>query len=141
MRALATSQAFGSTRIAGPACSLRRSAVFSLTGEPPEEAIGIPLRAGGRVGHPLRQIQDDVVKLGGGGFVHRLVQVVRRSMIAVRQPILVQLFLGRAGQVAELKRESRNAMPDEAVLVTTDEKIALRLLVGLHFDSDRARHR
>ena len=109
--------------------------MLDATGEAAEEAVGLPLRACAGVGDALDQIQNDLVELRRGGFVHGLIQIVGRSVITILQPILVQLFLGRPGQISELERQRRNALADETVLIAADEQIALRLLVGLHLDA------
>ena len=86
-----------------------RSGVASLPGgltafgEAAEEAIVVPLGPLVRVGHASQQRSDDVVELRGGFFVDRLIQVVGGLVIAVAQPVLVDLFFRRTEFIAELE--------------------------------------
>src|SRR5215472_2947206 len=118
----------------GAACARSRLCWTFLhaAGETAKEAVRLPLGASIGVSYALNQMQDDLVELRRGCLVHRLIQIVRRSMIAVFEPIFVKLFLGRSRQISELERERWNTLADEVVLIAPDEKIALRLLVGLY---------
>src|ERR1039457_7267822 len=109
--------------------------------KPPEKAVRVPLRPRGIVRHALDELQDHHIEFARRRFVHRLVEVVRGRVIAVLQPLLVQLLLRRPGHVAELERQRGHAAPDETVLIAADEQVALRLFVGLHLDPVRLRHR
>src|SRR5580700_9289821 len=105
------------------------------SGEAFEEALLVPMRTIGGVRHALAYIEQDAVELSGRGFVHRLVEIVGGRMIAVLQPILGQRLFGRPWEVAELERQRRHSLLNEAVLIAADEQIAIRLLIRLHLDS------
>src|SRR5260370_39367911 len=91
------------------------------TGEAAEEAIGFPLGTCIGVGDALDQMQNDLVELRGGGLVDRLIQIVGRSMIAILQPILVELFFRRPMQISELESQRRDALAEEVVLIAAEE--------------------
>ena len=79
-------------------------------------------------------------KLGGGREINGLVHVVLDAVVAIAVPGLEYFFFLAAGEVAERKGQGGNALLDEAVLVAADEAIAVRLLVGLHFDASGFGH-
>src|SRR5260370_3919136 len=100
----------------------------------PEKAVSLPLR-------PLRIVRDfyheqpdDVFVLACCCQVHRLVEIVRRRMVTVGQPVLVNLLLFRRGW-GNIQRQRRNAVTNEAVLVAADENISQRLRIGFDGNS------
>ena len=76
----------------------------------PEEAVCLPLRPLRIVRHSDHELPDDVFVLPGRREVDRLVEIVRRRMIAVGQPVLVQSAFPPAwsGQYPSPARECRD---------------------------------
>src|SRR6476660_7594679 len=89
----------------------------ALLDEAAEEAIGVPLRSIRRVRDALAEFQQDAVELRGGGFVDGLIQIVGGRVVAVLQPILRDLLLGRFVLVAEFERERGHTLANETVLI------------------------
>src|SRR5258708_31949463 len=111
----------------------QRSTGEALLCVTPEEAVWLPLRAVVVIGNANQQGSDDLFVLSGGGEVHRLVDVVGRRVIALRQPVFEDLHLRRAGFGSDAHDYRRHTVPYEVVLIAADEKIAQRLGVRLNF--------
>ena len=79
-----------------------RSCRLALAREPPEEAVRLPLRTLRRIGHAFGQFQNDPVESRRCGFVHGLIQIIRRSVVAILQPLLVQFLLRDPGKYPNL---------------------------------------
>jgi len=60
----------------------------------------------------------------GGYQVDRLVRVIGRCMIAIREPVLKDFLLGRAQFEADGCFDCGHTFLDEAVLIAADESIA-----------------
>src|SRR5437868_8040863 len=71
-------------------------------GETPEEARGLPARRLVGVCDVAREIEQQPRERRGCLEVQRLVQVVRRLVIALARPVLEPLRFGRAGRGADL---------------------------------------
>src|SRR5207302_6740285 len=112
-----------------------------FSGDPENEALALPQWPRAIIRDAPTQLHNDVVRLRGGGHVHRLISIVRWRVIASLEPLLVQLLFGRSLLIAELEGERGNALADEAVLVAADEQIAVGLFVGLNLHSRLLRHR
>src|SRR5208282_5300156 len=91
------------------------------------------------VGDVSEQGSDDLLVFRGGGEVYRLVHVVRGRVIALRQPVLENLYLGRSGLGSHTHGQRRYTVADEVVLITAHEKIAQRLGIGLNLHAERLR--
>src|SRR5271154_5200501 len=92
------------------------------------------------IGDIDQQGSDDLFVFGGGGEVHGLVHVVRGRMISLGQPVFENLHLGRSGLGSDTHGQRRYTMADEVVLITADEKIALRLGIRLNSYTERLRN-
>src|SRR5271165_5926869 len=114
---------------AGLLCRARRGAKAA------EEAAGLP---GGRlrgIRNAQRKSAQDRVELRGSGFIHGLAEVIAHRVIASCVPVAIDLLFRLARDEAEFEGDRRNTLLDEAVLITTDEAIAIGFLVGLHLDT------
>src|SRR5581483_6111246 len=89
--------------------------------EATEKTVLVPLRARRIVGDSFQQLLDNHVELRRSGLVYGLIQVVRRGVISILQPLLVDLFFGRAERIAEFECQRRNAVLNNAVLIATNE--------------------
>src|SRR5215468_303095 len=98
--------------------------------EPPEEAVSPPLRAFVAIGDDLRYAQVNAIEIRRRLKINRLLQIVRRRVIAFGAPAFDYLVLRRAFDKSDLQRSRRNAALDEAVLIAAREGIALRFRVG-----------
>src|SRR5438128_966614 len=108
----------------------------SRPGESSEETLGIPLRTLRRISDPLCECKQDMIELGGGSFVHRLLEIVGRGVVAVFQPFFMQLLLGRVWFVTEAEDQSGDSQANKAVLIGADEDVPVSLRVGLHLHSE-----
>src|SRR5207245_3771878 len=107
---------------------------------PPEKAIRFPLWSLGIVGNRDHQPANDVFILRSSRKLYRLIQVVRRGMIALCQPIFENLFLvWSAGIEAHSHRQRWNSTASKVVLITTNEYVPKRLGSGLHVNAVRLR--
>src|ERR1039458_4764361 len=79
-----------------PGSIVRREDIEALLRKPLEEAVRVPLRAFGTVGHRLRQRAQQVVEAAGALQIYRLFEVVGRRVVAFLQPDFRNLLLGRA---------------------------------------------
>src|SRR5580704_4258102 len=110
------------------------SSIASLR-ESPEKAIRVPLRPILRIGDLRAQIEQYPVEFRRRRRVHRLIQIVRRRMITVLQPVFRRSLLRRPRLITELERQRRHALTNETVLIAANEQIAVRLLIGLYGNS------
>src|SRR5580698_10899023 len=94
-----------------------------LLGKALEETVRVPARALGPVGHRLRQRPQQVVEASGALQIHGLLQVVGRRVVALLQPGLRNLLLGRSLVVAYLHGQRGDTAADKAVLVAADENV------------------
>jgi hypothetical protein len=62
--------------------------------------------------------------------IHRLLHVVRRLVVTLLRPSRIDCRLRRSRFEADLQRERRHSLPDEAVLVGSGKAIPLRLRIG-----------
>ena len=85
--------------------SVRSSSCRILRHKPPEEAVALPLRALRIVGHLDGQPLHDVFELARRRKVHRLIQIIRRRVISLRQPLLLGDRLRRSRHEAHLHRQ------------------------------------
>src|ERR1035438_8551409 len=69
-----------------PGSIVRREDIEALLRKPLEEAVRVPLRAFGTVGHRLRQRAQQVVEAAGALQIYRLFEVVGRRVVAFLQP-------------------------------------------------------
>src|SRR6185437_6337361 len=106
-----------------------------------EEAVVLPLRPRGVVGHALDQRQDDAVELGRGFGVDLLVGIVGGLVVNVAHPVAARGLVGRPFVVAEFEGERRDALAHETVLVAAGEAVLLGLLVHLYADAEAVRRR
>src|ERR1035441_7492944 len=67
-----------------PGSIVRREDIEALLRKPLEEAVRVPLRAFGTVGHRLRQRAQQVVEAAGALQIYRLFEVVSRRYIRSR---------------------------------------------------------
>jgi len=67
-----------------------------VLGEAAEEAGGVPVGALGTIGDFFCQGAEEVVEAGGAFEIDGLLEVVRRGVVALLQPGLGDLFLGRS---------------------------------------------
>ena len=88
------------------------------------------MRALRRISDPLRQSKQDMIELGGGGFVHGLSEIIGRSMVAVFQPFFMELLLSGVWFVTEAEGQSGDSLANKTVLIRADEDVAVRLWVG-----------
>src|SRR5438477_574122 len=100
-----------------------------LPGRPAPAVRTICTWAGPRrvVRHGLGQRHHQPVVLPGCLFVHGLVEIVRRSVVTLGEPLLRHLLLLRTLLVTEGHHQRGNATANEAVLVAADEDVSLRL--------------
>src|SRR3979411_2862167 len=98
----------------------------------PKETIFIPLGPMIAIGNVDEQAPDNLFIFRRGGKIDRLVNVVRRRMVALGQPIFENLYLGRIGFRSNTHGERRNTVADEVVLIAAYEKIPQRLRIGLN---------
>ncbi len=103
-----------------------------------EEGIGLPPGASGRVRGFNEETANDFLVERGGGEIFWLIEVVRRRVIAIGEPVLENFLFGRAGERADVHFDGGNAFDDEAILVAANEAIAERLLIGDGFDAERS---
>src|SRR5262245_49677195 len=108
--------------------------------KPAEEAVGLPLRTLRSVGNAQGQCLQNGVEARSALQIYRLFQIVRGSVVAVVVPVLEDLLFRRTGQPAELERQRRHALTDEAVLVAADEAVVVRHLVRLYFHARGLTH-
>src|SRR5262249_36135988 len=92
-----------------------------LRREPAKEAFRLPLRPGGLVGHRRRERCHELVVSSGGRQIHRLAEIVRRRVVAIRQPCLFGGFLRRSLPAAKGDHHRRDAAADEVVLIAPHE--------------------
>src|SRR4051812_3479523 len=95
--------------------------------ESSEETLGIPLGTLRGISDPVSEFKQDMIELGGGSFVHRLIEIIGRSMVAVFQPFFMQLLLGRIWFVTEAEGQSGDSLANKTVLIGADEDIAVGL--------------
>src|SRR5579859_3403056 len=105
--------------------------------ETAEEAVAVPLWPAVGVGDSFGQRQDYLVEIHRGFEIDRLMNVIRRRVIALLQPLLGRGLFRRPFFVAHFECQRWHALADEIVLVAADETIALRLLVRLNPDPHR----
>src|SRR5262245_57999229 len=98
--------------------------------EPPEEAIGAPLRAFVAIGDGPHDAQVRAVEIRRRLEIYRLLQIVRWRVIAFGAPAFDDLVLRRAFVKSHFQRSRRNAALNEAVLIAAREGVALRFRVG-----------
>lgn len=63
-----------------------------------------------------------------------LSKVVAWAMVAIANPVVEGLLLGRIGQPAKLEGQGWNPKLHKACLVGADEAVLIRLLVELHLN-------
>ena len=88
-----------------------------------EKAVRLPLRPLRIVRHFYHEQPDDVFVLPCRGQVNRLVEIIRRRVVAVGQPVLVNLLFLRRGR-GNIQRQCGNAVTNKAVLVAAHEDIS-----------------
>ena len=91
--------------------------------EAAEKAVRFPLWPSVIIRHFDHELPDNVFILPCGREVNRLVEIIRRRVVAVGQPVLVNLLLlRRAG--SNIHRQGRNAATNETVLIAADKHIS-----------------
>ncbi len=100
--------------------------------EAAEKAVVVPVWPAIGIGDSFRQSQDHFVEIHRGFEIHGLMNVIRRRVIPLLQPLLGRSFFGRPFFVADLESQRRHAFADEIVLIAAYENISLRLLVPLN---------
>ena len=84
------------------------------------------------IGDVDQQGPDDFLVLRRGREVDRLIHVVGGCVIALGQPIFENCHFSRAGPGRNAHDHRRNAVADEVVLITANEKIAQRFRIRLN---------
>src|SRR5271166_5538939 len=100
--------------------------------EAAEEAITLPLWGLRGIGDLQGQGLHHILVLAGGSKINRLIDVIRRRMIALGEPLLMDRGLRRALDEADGHRKRGDPLPDEAVLVAAHEGIAQRFGIRLY---------
>ncbi len=77
-----------------------------------------------------RQICKEGIELRRCRKVHRLIQIIIRGVISLREPRTPRLVLRRSRRPAKLHRQSRHARLYKAVLVRAYERVAVRLRIA-----------
>jgi len=104
------------------------------SGKSTEETVWLPGRTGVGVGDPQEQDLHQMIELCCAREINRLIQVVRRRMIAVLHPVSEKLLVLGTLQVAVHGEQRRDAFLDEAVLITSDEQDSIRFILGMGLD-------
>src|SRR5262245_16261778 len=119
--------------------SRRRVTRLASIRKSPEKTVRLPRGSGRVIRDLLEQRHDHAVEHGRGFQIHRLLRVVAGLMVHIAHPVAANRFFGRPELVAELERERRHALADEAVLIASNESILFRFAIGLHVDALRLR--
>src|SRR5215469_2045887 len=102
----------------------------SICGEiSPEKRVGRPLRTTVAIRYGNQKLAANIFVQRRGLEVDGLVQIVRRCMVTIGEPVLEDFLLRRARFKTEIILHRRNSVADEVVLIAADKDVAQRFRI------------
>src|SRR2546421_2550332 len=92
---------------------------IAMRRETTEKTVAVPVRPVGGIGDSFGQSQNHFVEIHGGFEIDRLMNVIRRRMIPLRQPLLGRGFFRRPFFLADLEPQRRHALANSTSPITS----------------------